>query len=319
MAATLATTTTTVGLAMFGLAVFGLTSCSREPLTPTEQVALNVLPSALVLDPRAITLAVGGTQQLTPHAFAASGDSLGDAGTVTFASSDTTRVKVSPTGLISALAVTTSTVRITSAAQQHGVTLRDTAYVVVTATASPVTAMTLQPQGTDSARYGVLASKVLRGTFTTGTGVTQTPFVMLTAHSTAVRLAPASQSVTGLWPGAVWIYGSAMVYGTPFRDSVLMTFTDPVSVSLYLYTSGTQYVLTGANADSYLAVNGSVSFTNGTMGSVGVTFSDSTAFSGGNIQPLGYYESDSRQAIRPGRYTWTMNTVPALTGAIVVR
>jgi len=297
--------------------------CHGDPITAVAHLDPSTLPGAVVVAPRGITLAVADTQRLSLATFTAAGSVLSRPDLVRFTSADSTRVRVDTAGLLTALAVTTQPLRVIGAVTHRGVTIADTVYVVVTATATPVVAMTLQPVPPDSAKGAQLSSKVLRGTFTKAAGGTvNTPYVYLSVQSrTLAQLTPLTQAFTPRRVGPLWVYGSASVYGVQFTDSVRIDVSDPIAQTVYMApATGTTASVASTGVVLYLALNGTASFFNGTsQAGIGVTLSDPTAFTGGDIPSIGASASVTRKAIKAGRYTWTLSSTPALSGTIVVR
>src|SRR5687768_7086376 len=163
-------------LSAFALAA-ALAGCDGNGVVGLEKDPDDIFWS-LELNQHAINLALDQSQpqfhtfQLVATPLRRDGTPITDAGTPTFISADTNRVMVSPTGLITARAVTTSPVRvIASMSGRPGpVTNADTTWVVVTSTVRPIQTFSIRPNRT-SFGVGYDTMLVARATNAAGAAV----------------------------------------------------------------------------------------------------------------------------------------------------
>ena len=228
-------TTTLFSLALLTL---GIAACgeSEETIAPVENP--QDLFWELRLNEHAINLSLDQSRpeyytfqlEVTPLRLDGTPFEPGPGDTLIFISSDTNRVRVSPDGLITAKAMTTSPVRIIAQMQagRGPVTNRDSAFVTVTANVRPVKSFSITPARTT---YGVgfdttMAARVLGPDDqpVTGLGIAYRSSLPKVANYTRTGVFMART------PGKAMLRASMVAYGTSFRDSVEVTVTEPPEV-----------------------------------------------------------------------------------------
>lgn len=332
---------------LFVLTTLSLAGCADLAFGPEAPSPDNAL-WMLRLAPRGITMAVGAEQAITPTALNIVNTQIpiSDSSPVFYISSDDSRVKVTPQGVIQAVQATISTttlgpspVRIIGSWYYNGVTKADTVYVAVTPTgpAEPVASISIQPgeYPLDSTWGGAFGSKQISVTARTASGRvvsqdsvyaylwTSTPFLSTGRE----RMNPETRMLSlGGKTGPLWIYSEAMVYGQILRDSVQYTITHPVSfITVYLspdpFMPGRVKV---SPSDITIGVCGSIIFVNSLSDPVNIAFSDS-ATNGvcgvggalGDIENLEPGRTATRKFLWTGAHSWTAERtdgVPFSTG-----
>jgi hypothetical protein len=300
-------------------------SCTREAAAPP-----NIPPDALYLSlgvsPRATALAIGGTQQLTVRPLNPSGATLPGASQAVYASSDSSRVVISPTGVLTGLQTTDNgPVLITVSLQLMGITHVDSAYATVTATRQAAASLSIQPADTLASGVTATVPAVIRdssGNILSGIS----PYFSVAANTT-VTIGAISGSVSSSKPASQWIHASVTAYGVPLQDSVLYTFTRSLLAVVPITLYGTQVTATNGIAEvdsAFIGVNGAVAFWNQTGDStLSIIFDDSTAVVGANLYHLGgaAYPYGFAYLFFPvaGDYAWHIpGTTPLVIGVVDV-
>ena len=177
---------------------------------------------ALVLEPDAINLPVSGTQTLKVTALDAANMPLDiSTGAIGFASTDTSRAKVTQAGVVTASAVGTS--RIVARVQYNGVTKADTVSVNVAANGARAAAgLALAPKPLTVAGQ---CQRTLTPTTTDAAGAAITglsaPFYI--SRNAQVATVSATGVVTGIGQGATVVVGTITSGGSTRTDSVAVT------------------------------------------------------------------------------------------------
>jgi plastocyanin len=218
------------------LALASLAACGGA----TELIGLTQNPDdifwKLVLNQHAINLSTDQSRpeyhtfQLVATPLRLDGSVLEGAGTPTFTTSDTNRVKVDANGVLTAKAPTSpnSPVRIIASlsAGRGPVTNADTAFVVVTPDVRLIETFGIQPPRTS---FGVGYDTILAARAIDAGGQPVTG-IRIAYSSSAPKVA--SIDATGLLMpmtmGKTTIRASVMNYGVEHRDSVELTITEPV-------------------------------------------------------------------------------------------
>lgn len=238
-----------------------LLACSKDLMTAPQRAAPEVTIGSLTAAPRVILVAVGSTAQVGFATRALTGAPLNPLDSVLFhlnTLSDTLRVKVSRTGLITALSPTTTPVLLNVFGFKAGVAKADQVFVQVTSSAIAGLSLSLQPVAPDSARLAAGTAKtivpVLRNA---STGQSMANLVMryfvsaedakrVLVYTPALRVpggtilqlpppfpSPGPDQIVALVSeGTGWIHGELDAYGTRLRDSVQYTFTYPFSITI---------------------------------------------------------------------------------------
>ncbi|HEX7086372.1 MAG TPA: hypothetical protein VF198_08405 [Vicinamibacterales bacterium] len=282
------TTTTLFALALLAL---GIAACGQSDETIGPVRDPQDLFWDLELNEHAINLSLDQSRpeyytfQLvaTPLRLDGSPLELGPGDTLIFTSSDTNRVRVSADGLVTAKAVTPGSrpVRILARMQagRGPVTNVDSAFVTVTADVRPVASFDIEAARTT---YGVgfdtmMAAHALGpdGQPVTGIGIAYTSSLPKVAGYTADGVFMA------MTPGKAILRASTVAYGTPYRDSIEVTVTEPPEVlhvvTEYATLPDGDIVLYFVPNEVTIKVGQGVSWGPGSLGCVyGVVFDDPT-------------------------------------------
>jgi hypothetical protein len=232
-----------------------LLACSGDTTTPVSGPAKQVY-WALQMNYHAINLSVtapDNTVQLSATALTATGAPLTGIDSVVRYSDPDTSVTISPTGLVTAHSVTSSTQVIASLTLQ-GVTLTDTANVQITPTPFPAPLATFsiqpKPDGIDSAKYAIdgylitgnyqvrlpVYATIATGAAATDTVCNVTDCALLVAFRTSnPSIATIDQfgNITPLLPGYVTLYASTWAYGITKQDSLVFLVGNPVKIPAF--------------------------------------------------------------------------------------
>jgi hypothetical protein len=296
--------------------------CAQHATAPPN-IPIDQLFMSVAVSPQATTLAVGGTQQVTVTPLNPSGTPLAGGSAAVFASSDSTHITISPTGVITALQPTVGgPMFFTVTLQLHGVTHVDTAYVSVTPTRQAAASLTINPpplvpiydQTPVTVPVVVLDSNgnVLSGIY---------PYFSVSQNSGAT-IAASLGTLTGVSLGKAWVHASVTAYGVPLQDSVQVTFTYPLFEFIQFANNGSALTATNGipGVDSvWLSAGGQVVVFNNSTDSISVIFDDSTAVVGANIHGLGASLA-FLQFPTAGTYNWHVPGVsPPVTGVVVVQ
>jgi plastocyanin len=201
---------------------------------------------ALTLDHKEIALSldqaspVHNTLQLVATPRTIDGTAIATLGAPTFrlsTASDTTKVQVTPNGLVTARAVTPSTpVQILVSLQdpQLGMTLVDTAFVRVTAAARPLKTFTMQPPPGDSALVAVGWDKNIaaRATDSADASIPATELRVRyrSSNPPVAEIDPLTGVIEPRNPGTVTFTATTIAYGVAKTDQVTYTVTMPPQV-----------------------------------------------------------------------------------------
>lgn len=223
-------------------------ACSDSPDAPSVRVPVSSAIASVQLSPRALIMAPGTTQQLSLTAVALDSTPLTTFDTVRYISTDSLRVNVSSTGLITApagLTATTSPVRVIASAVRDGVTRVDTAYVMVVATngtnptftlADPTAATIKVPL--NSTRTAAPIVTYFDGTSTVTMKGSAVPIRIQVTPTTLAATSSATQFYTYASSGAVTISATLTVFGTPLSSTYTYNLGNPLSGFVRLYQAG---------------------------------------------------------------------------------
>jgi hypothetical protein len=289
-----------------------MTACSGD-----SPVALKETPGdmlwTLQADVPAVTLAVGGTQQLSATIRRIDGSVASDAPAVKYVSANPLKVQVTSSGLVTGLATTSAPVTIAQSVTRDGVTLVDTTIVSVTATAHPLKTFSVQTVSTRIPQNGTLSIPL------TATDSNDAPVTGLAVKYTSLNpgiLNPVSGLIYAYTIGSTKFTAFTASYGVTRVDTVDLTVIYPMLTSVICYnkaTTGRDFSTTTA----VVGVGGTINFNNITGSPLSITFSDPTAVVGGNIVGVGSGITQ-RTFNTAGTYTFT-NQSSGATGTISVR
>jgi hypothetical protein len=305
---------------------------SDAPTTPAPQVSPSIVLNSMTVSPQATVIAAGGSQQLTLSGATLDGTPITTFDTVTYSSSDSTRVKVSPTGLIMAesgpRAVTSGAIRVLASVIRDGVTRTDTSYVSVVAQGGTAPTFSIADPAAATIKVPVNSYKTIYPivTYNTGTEIDTLPS---SAVPIKIYVTPrTSAMVTGInqfYPftpmGTLTVHASTTIFGTALTDSITYNLGDPTSLFIFVTNSGLQYYQSSTGNISgqytkgtvlYLQTGGVVNFQNNLFSTpylFTVTFTEKN----GGVVPdsvvgLGGGFATFRATVtfpNPGEYTYT--------------
>jgi hypothetical protein len=274
-------------------------------------------------------MAAGKTAQLTASTLSLSGTAIDALDSVTYTSSDSSRVRVSATGLLTAAtgpdAVTSGPVTVTVTARKNGVTRTTTAYVAVVETEGTNPRFTIRTPS-DTAVLSVASYKYVDASvsYTVGGSEVDVPsfniplVIRVTPSNYGTLQSPNSFQVTHA-SDTIHVYATVNVFGTTLSDSTQYPLGDASVLYLSVSGSGLKYSQGDGTAPFntstvvYLRVGGTVWFQNSMWGSsytIGVSFEPSNG--GAAIPPVTGLSMDAvNYAVvtfdTPGtyKYTWT--------------
>lgn len=334
------------------LALFAV-GCGGEVPEPTRTYApidASALYWALTLDHHAVTLSTAApwdTLQLTATLRDASGAPLAGSHTISFRSTNPSRVQVDATGRLQAIETGTN-IRIIAEATIDNVRHADTTTVNVRAdTPAPLPAVfsihpadsTVWPVGGN----GSAANKALPATVLDASG-RSIPGVAVYYTSLQPFIAiPSNGALQARQPGEATIVANATIYGVPVADTVTFTIIPRIKAEVDMHLRPT--TLGGPLAPAFeprdltISVGGAVLWRNGTGRPMDVTFDDPTnvtatsapltcgtgdAGGAGNIPAYGDTTSAfsitncrSRRFMAPGVYSYH-STATGAAGRITV-
>lgn len=309
-------------------------ACSEYPLPPRPVDPSQAFYS-LSVQPRGITVAVGGTQQLTVVPLNGANAPLSVSSSPVLTSTDTTLATVSASGLLTGVRPSPdgSPVLIVTTLQASGVTRADTEYVAVTADAHTITSFSLQ-QSTSTVVNAEGSFQIVPTVVDASDDTLTNLSIQYSGDPRKVFVSPVPQGALFFddMPGPVWVYGTTTSYGKTFRDSVLFTVINLASHEYDFRTTGSTLLLQGQYQSIALAPQGTLTYCNNDPTiTLTITFSDPSAalsFQGGdsgNIAPFtgsffGGFLCQTREFDTPGNYTWTTVNNPGgdYSGRIVV-
>ncbi len=314
-------------IALACVAAAGATACSDRPpagvYSDPDPLLGSVHASA-----HAVNLVAGGTLQLTSNAFNLGGAPVTDLDSLTYTSSSTSRVTVSPTGLVTAIDVTEDPVIVLVTAAKNRVSQVDTVLVnVLPPVTAPPVRFAVGLYG-DSLRIAVNNGNQVLGSLITAANDT-IPNVLISVSTKDPNIASANRYVrdwylNGYAPGKTTVYVSTTLSGVTYTDSLQVIvgwatdayegFNSGMWSTLYL-----QNVIQTGGAMHWYNYNSDLS--------PAVIFDDpSTALPdtvgapSGNIDPFSGM-SVARRFNAPGTYTWhsTLSDGTVQHGSIIVR
>ncbi len=309
------------------LVVAAIGACGGDQVVGITRPDVTTMLWSLTADAEAVTVAIGGTQRVVATPRNVAGEPITDL-SATFRSTDTTRVKVDQTGLISGVAVTAG-VPVIASLTVDLLTVTDTTMVAVTADTRTFSSIQLAPLG------GTLVTTLdvhpfqgslitYRATDDLGADITglAVTFKTLDPRIALVSSFGTFASVRGVSVGTVDIVVSSTSYGVTRADTVAYTVVyprtatvnmvnspagTPLQFNLNLVIVGVNAVVTWNNQASAAADTGNVTFDNG-----------GENVQGGNIPVLLRGTSQARTFLAEGTYAYR-NTYSGMTGTVIVR
>jgi hypothetical protein len=309
------------------LVVAAICSCGGDEVVGITRPDVTTMLWSLTADAEAVTVGIGGTQQVVATPRNVSGDPIPGL-SATFRSGDTTKVKVDQTGVISGVAVTAGVPVIASLTVDQ-LTLTDTTMVAVTADSRTFDSIQIAPL------FGTLVTTLdvhpfqgslitYRATDDLGANIAglAVAFKSLDPRIALVSSFGTLASVRGVSVGTVDVVVSSTSYGVTRADTVAYTVVYPRTATVNLVNSpagtplqfnldlvivGVNAVVTWNNQASTAADTGNVTFDNG-----GVNVE------GGHIPVLLRGTSQARTFLAEGTYTYR-NTYSGRTGTVIVR
>lgn len=265
-------------------------------ILPTEPAGSAV--RRVTITPSVAILAVGATQQLNVAAASLDGTPIATLDSVRYALAlpvDTLRVRLTAGGMITALAPTSSPVRVNAIAYRNQTAAGETALLQVTATAIQGTTLSIQPVAPDSGKLSAGTMKTITPAIRNpGTGESvPNPVIRFTVrpgdarrmlvHETVIQLPGTGNRVCITCPsaqifptpeanqirplvgeGKVWIFAAVDAYGTLLQDSVEYTLSYPYALTVSSVKNNLAVESAGfANNTLTLAPGATVTFQNG--------------------------------------------------------
>lgn len=303
-----------------GLLAAGTTACHDDQIVTVSPPPVSNLYWDLRTDIRAVTLAVGGTQQLTVTPVNALGAPLAALPKPSFTSSDTTKVTVSPTGLVTGVAETRSNVNVIASLAADGVTYVDTIIVAVTPQSAVLKGVRFDPppNGTTiSLNDGFMAGATAIDA--NDQPIPGAAISIVTLDTTKVHLFKygGPPYVQAAAVGKVRLVAMTTSYGISKSDTMEITVQYLVHGQVSMQKIGTDISF---NPDAVLiGVGGTVTWSNYAISApVSIVFTTGEEHvTGGNISSLGQYEQQDRTFPVAGTYLYK-DTVSGATGKIVV-
>lgn len=264
----------------------------------------------------ALTLDSGQTQQIVAVSLNYRGDTLTTLPAPAYQSLDTSKVTVTPDGLITAIKPSTSSVLVIASLTVDGVTNADTTTVLVSRGSHTFGSLSLRAKVPDSTQVGYGASKSLSVAATDGGGATLTGLAVKYQSLDPIIATVRGTQVYATTKGVARIVATSTSYGVTHADTTHIVVTNPMTQT---YTFNSPTAVTAGSAPlvssgyGLIGAGGTVTWTNlGITPSTSVTFldgADSLALpvtgalnaAGGNITTLVPYVSQSRMFTKPGR------------------
>jgi len=328
-------------------AVLLFASCGSDVVAPKPTTNPAALYWTLTLDHHAVTLSTASpydTSELTATPRDPNGIPLSVPTAITYQSTDLGRVRVSPQGVLQAVAPG-SLILVVATLSLGNVTHADTALVNVTTDSSPpvLTTFSIHPVPPDSAIwdanaltpfFNVLGSKLLSAEMldVAGNMIPGLAVAFRSSDPTIAAVDPQSGTLTGMRPGRVMISASATAYGVSKVDTVLFTITMPIINDIVLTQTDSTTVGFVASRVT-IRQGGTILFVDFTPQRVDMVFDDSTHVAqdslickcgAGNIPPFGadttnfFADITTRSFPIAGTYTFHSTLVPGLSGKITV-
>jgi hypothetical protein len=310
-------------------------ACSETPTTPPVRADGSAVIGQVQIQPEAVVLAEGGTQQLSVAVTSLDGTPITAYDAVQYTALDSSKVTVSATGLATARtglrAITDAPIGVMATVTKDGITRTDTAYFAVVATAGSAPTFSMADVSAGD-KVPVATTKSVTPTiiYFNGTSLdtldgSAVPVKIHIHQPTLARRASPSSFSPIAAQGTITVSATTVVFGTPLTDSVTYTLGDPLSAFVRLYQAGFKLLQGYATSPAgfapstvfYLQAGGELDLQNwaktGTH-TVGLTC---TATDGGVAPPpvtgmAASYGSGFMIFTTPGRYScdWTSDGFP---------
>lgn len=286
-----------------------LMGCDDTLAVAPIQLNPEITLGSIEVAPLVSIIAIGGTQQISVVATRSlTGAALGSPDSVRYVlvnPADTLRVRVSPTGVVTGVAVTSTPVQINVFAFTGDAARADQSLVQVTASAITGLTLSIQPTAPDSAKLAQGTAKTIRpvlrnpstgqsvtnpamryvvkGADTKRVGVYRPSIVIPGGVELQPRVVPtprptANQIVPWVGEGSAWIYGSVTAFGVELRDSVLYTLSYPFTFTYSVRIFNLRLASDQTNSVITLAPGATITFSNGVSATnpmtLSYTFSD---------------------------------------------
>jgi plastocyanin len=236
---------------------------------------------------QAVTMQVGEQLQLQAQGLNPLGEPIPSiAPTVTFRSTDTTRIKITEGGLMTAAATGTNVMVIaTGHDDRQNVTNADTIRVTITQNKPTIASFSIQPDSTLTAA-GAARSLPALILASNGDTIRNVAIKYGTSDFKKLDVNPQTGALTARDVGTVKIWATATLYGTVWSDTVEMTVTYPISASItvsnltYLNLSTPLYF---SATDLTVRKGAVVRFTTRTTVPIDIVFNNPAGVVGGNV------------------------------------
>jgi len=311
--------TKSFAMAIAIMSVGTLVGCVGDKGTEPSPDSPNVTIGTITATPINAIMAVGGTLQLgvTGHTLSGTPMARADFDSVMYYMpnpSDTLRVRITPDGMVTALASTgfQNPVLIFVIPFKNGLAKEDMVTIQVTDNAiAGISRLSIHPIPPDSTKLAQGSYEFLSPIIenaTTGEQI-ESPTLRLTVNpddqskvmtwfsiATPPSIDPnqvvqsSDDRCCGNWnfflakanTGSAWIHAQANVYGTTLQDSVLFTFTPRYEIAINIVNVFGTFAISGnGNTAGYVAPGGIVDIRNGTTPAlqlpITVTFDDPSA------------------------------------------
>jgi len=300
---TIATTMRTMMLALGCAMTAGVAGCSGDSPVALAAEDRNTL-WAVRYEVGAATVALGGTQQLTAVPLRVDGSvAATGVSAVQYVSLDTSKVTVTPDGVVRGVAVTTSGVAVVaSATSAAGVTVADTALVGVMATARSFKSLSVLPLFGDTAKveigqYGAVNVVAMDSNDVRIFGMTVRYKL---AGPAFVKLYGASPY--GLALGTTKLVVETIGFGVARSDTLDLVVTNPMFAAVYCYGNSYPGVPPFYNVETFVGAGGTVNFINYGFAPTAVTFDNPADVPDGNFELPNYGDAASRTFPAVGTY-----------------
>ncbi|MBX6330580.1 MAG: hypothetical protein IRY91_01900 [Gemmatimonadaceae bacterium] len=289
--------------------------CNEAPVEASTDP--NTVYWALTADVKAVTVAMGGTQQVVATPRTIAGDALTGLPAPHFVSKDTTKVKVDENGVITGV-IPSQNVLVIASLHAQGMTHADTISVNVTPTADTVASFSVDVPPGDSTVMGAGMVKFLM--------VNAVDAHHIPLFNLAVWVHPLDPGMFNLVAGSFMplVMGTgvgtgrvefrATAYGATFADTVELTVTYPWASTVKLLEGKTAFDAPVV----YVAKLGTVTWQNQSAAPIDITFDDTTNVAGGNIPEIAPGGSATRQFLAAGTYLYRSVAIGA-AGKVIVQ
>jgi hypothetical protein len=213
-------------------------ACSGDSAVGLGQ-DINTVYWSLRTSTEAATMLVGTTLQLTSTPLSAVQQPLSGLPATTYTTSDSEKVSVSPTGLLTAVRVTGATpITIIAKMTVDGITNADTIPVLVVSTAHTFASLSIQPTPGDSAKAGLSTTKPLDVVALDSAGlplVSPNIIIKFRSLNTAVATVSSSGVISAVTKGQTTIIASTTSYGVTKSDTLQFTIGNPAAAQITLF------------------------------------------------------------------------------------